>query len=98
MAESNPGDIDILVATDAPPSQSVEDGFWRYINEKQVNLDAFGDSDFGIELDCCGVVEIEAVDEAVNQPRQYSLQLGEHVPIEMYANMAQMMENHEVHQ
>jgi len=97
MSETNPGDIDILVATDGPPSQSVKEGFWRYINQKGANLNAFGYPDGDLELDCCGVVEVEAVDEAVNKPRQYSLRLGEHVPIEMYASIAQMMQEHEVH-
>jgi hypothetical protein len=97
MSEDNPDDIDILVATDAPPSQGVKDGFWKYINEKQISLTHFGYSDESVELDCCGVVEVDAVDEATAKPRQYSLRLGEHVPIEMYADIAQLMQEHEVH-
>jgi len=97
MGVNDPDDIDIVVATDAPPSQSVKDGFWRFINEKQMNLNTFGYADGGVALDCCDVAEVAAVDEAVNTSRQYSLRLGEHVPIEMYAGIAQLMQEHEVH-
>jgi len=75
----NPSDIDIAVITDKPPSSSVRDGFWRYINDQTV-------INTSIDVDCVWVLEKQEIPDQWLDSTQYSVQAAEVVDIHEYTD------------
>ena len=77
----SPKDLDIGVVTDTVPSESVTDGFWRFINDQTV-------LDIPLDVDCVWIRSASEIANMREQPRQYSVQAAEAVSIAEYAEPA----------
>ena len=81
-ADTNtPRDLDIGVVTDTIPSESVTDGFWRFINDQTV-------LDIPLDVDCVWIRSAGEISNMREQSRQYSVQAAELVSIAEYAEPA----------
>ena len=77
-ADTNtPRDLDIGVVTDTIPSESVIDGFWRFINDQTV-------LDIPLDVDCVWIRSTGEIPNMREQSRQYSVQAAETVSATEY--------------
>lgn len=77
-ADTNtPRDLDIGVVTDTIPSESVTDGFWRFINDQTV-------LDIPLDVDCVWIRSTGEIPNMREQSRQYSVQAAETVSATEY--------------
>jgi len=83
-----PADFDIVAVTDSPPAEGVKDGFWRMINEKELQLSSFGHSDDGLQIDCCETTGVTNLTQETNSMNQFSLRFSGSVSTQMYAEIA----------
>jgi len=77
----SPEDLDIGVVTDTVPSESVTDGFWRFINDRTV-------LDIPLDVDCVWIRSAGEISNMREQSHQYSVQAAEVVSITEYAEPA----------